>query len=336
MNGVTLPGSPRVLLTHLALYGLAAICHDANQATARLGWTGGMNPRPHLHTDRTPDEIAQIVRAHARAATTWTGEVLALGSTARGLMSPRISVINDDAQWRRLQEHRHRVLDALTESRRELDLRLIAALGEPCYWRYTTRENPPRRLQDDASSRLEMQPRNQGSEFVGTRLNKIAAAVADRAPEQIRDALLGTYTNDEAGNNKPDSRSATGLDAPGPVDNTLVWCALWGIAHVPLALAVTRPATTAASVKTGREYIYVPFWRGRWHPARLRTIIASSHLREAATESVTQPPASNASHPWLSARGVMAVITFPVGIFGSQNAPERRTATGHVTPIGTP
>ena len=51
----------------------------------------------------------------------------------------------------------------------------MAALGEPCYW---VSDRLGAIQQDSAASRLEMQPRNIGSEFVGNRLRKLADAAA--------------------------------------------------------------------------------------------------------------------------------------------------------------
>ena len=97
-------------------------------------------------------------------------------------MSPRLTTFGDETTWRQAQENRHKVLDSLTDQGRWLDLRFLAALGEPCYWA-TDRQGAIQ--QDSAASRLEMQPRNIGSEFVGTRLRKLADAVAARTAGQI-------------------------------------------------------------------------------------------------------------------------------------------------------
>lgn len=94
-------------------------------------------------------------------------------------MSPRLATVPDKASWRDLQAARHRELDELTTSAKVTDLRFLAALGEPCYWSRNRKGDP---LQDDGASRWEMQPRNQGSEFVGSRLRKLAIAVVGRAP----------------------------------------------------------------------------------------------------------------------------------------------------------
>ncbi|MBE1590511.1 hypothetical protein ACFPOI_05710 [Nonomuraea angiospora] len=332
MNGVTLSGDPRRLITHLALYGLAAICADAGHTGLRLSWTPGMSPRPHL--DISPQIVGPIVQAHARNRG-WVKETITLSGTARGLMSPRLSGIPDDAGWQHLQARRHQVLDSLTAAGADLDLRMLGALGEPCYWRF---DRKGKRLQDDAASRLELQPRNTGAEFVGTRLNKIAQAVAARTPDQILDGLLGDRIQDEAAGNAPDSRSATGLDAPGPADNAVVWCALWGISQISLALQTTRGAAmTSASTHPDRpEHFAVPIWRTRWHPARLRTILPSRQLTATTAAFVHGRLPEDGVRQWLTARGVTAIIIFPVTITGSDKAPERRAGTGQLHPIGSP
>jgi CRISPR-associated protein Csb3 len=336
MTGLTIGSHPLRLLTHLALYGLAAICEDAGHRDLRLSWTPGMNTRPHLDITASADEVARLVQAHAQNRA-WVQETIPVAGTPRGLMSPRLSGITTTGQWQTLQAARHHVLDILTASRSTLDLALIGALGEPCYWRYNL---AGKRLQDDATSRLEMQPRNTGAEFVGTRLSKVATAVASRSLSHIRDGILGTRVRDEAGNDAADSRTATGLDAPGPADNALVWCALWGISQTTLTHRTPQQSVTSICLRSNRqEHFYIPVWQGPWHPARLRTIIASQQLRTTAKALLT--PSSDPegqeleSRQWLAARGVTAIVTFPINIFGSGNAPERRAGQGTLHPIAS-
>jgi CRISPR-associated protein Csb3 len=332
MTGITIGSSRLRLLTHLALYGLAAICEDAGHDNLRLAWTPGMNTRPHLDITASAEEAARLVQAHARNRT-WVQETIPVAGTPRGLMSPRLSGITTTGQWQELQAGRQRVLDTLTDSRSGLDLALIGALGEPCYWRF---DRAGKRRQDDAASRLEMQPRNTGAEFIGTRLSKIAAAVASRSISDIRDGITGTSIRDEAGNDAADSRTATGLDAPGPADNALAWCALWGISQTALTLKAHEQSITSICLRIDKhEHFCVPIWHGPWHPARLRTIIASRQLRTAAKALLSPGPEGEelTAPQWLAARGVTAIVTFPVSIYGSGNAPERRAGQGVLHPI---
>ena len=111
-------------------------------------------------------------------------------------MSPRLSQFAGQATWELVQQSRREVLDDLTAGHHWLDLRFLAALGEPCYWSYNRKGDT---LQDDGASRLEMQPRNQGSEFVGTRLRKLADTVAQRDCRQDSRRAAGQSVDDELG-----------------------------------------------------------------------------------------------------------------------------------------
>jgi CRISPR-associated protein Csb3 len=347
MNRFILAGSDhRVLLAHAALIGLGAILDEAG-ANPRLGWTTGMAPRPVVH-GCTPDQVAAAVRAHAARHAdpdAWVNKTLADGKgKPRGLMSPRVAVLAIPDGWHELERRRTEVVDALTARRAELDLRLLGALGRPAYWRMQQRQ----RRQDDGASRWEMQPRNRGSEFVGTRLSPLARAVAARSETQVLDGLTGAAPIDEVGKGEPDSRIPTGLAAPGPTDNALAWCALWGISQFPLALQVRRPAITSGHVgPAGEGWFYTLMWRGAWRMARLRSMLASRQARDVAEAYVaeSQAPdsrdapavlATDADRNWLAARGVSAMLCFPVSRHGSDSAPERRAGLARLCRLGTP
>lgn len=336
---------PKTMLSHLALYGLAAIAEEGGLEDVRLSWTPRMARRPVLSAPQaTPETIGEIVRRHAARHDTpesWPHRQLR-DAEQRALMSPRISVITTAEDWHCLQQRRHDVLDQLTDARALLDLRLIAALGEPSYWRKNRKGD---RLQDDGASRLEMQPRNQGSEFVGNRIRPLAAAVAARTPAEVSDGLTGRSVRDEIGKDKPTSRTPTGFAAPGPTDNALAWCALWGISQFPIALRTHEFALTSGHLgRSTAGCFYVPVWDGRWRTARHRTIIASRQLAQFAATglppdilgraSADDPSAGDAARRWLASRGVTSVVRFPVHRFGSDSAPERRAMLGELLKTG--
>jgi len=329
---LVLEGSePLSLLSHMAFYGLAAILEGDGRDGLRLSWTAGMSPRPVLSGPGLDnDAIGEMVRLHAasRARGSWPSERLSLAGKERGLMSPRVGKIDD---WENLQRRRRDTLDRLVDEQALVDLRLVWSLGEPCYWRFDKKEAP---LQDDAASRLEMQSRNNGSEVVSQRFAPLAALVAERPAEAITAGLVGTSVSDQLSDNSPNGRSGTGFRGPGPVDDAVAWCALWGISQFPLIQSTRRRATTAGHIGKGdKESFYVPVWAGRLAPSRLRTVLASAQLRAVAA-AATSPGGSLAaagqSVRWLAARGVLAVITFPVARFGSAKAPERRAQQGVV------
>jgi CRISPR-associated protein Csb3 len=327
------------MLSHMALHGLAAIVEDGGMEDVRLSWTEGMAPRPVLSAPQaTPETIGELVRRHAArhdAAESWPSRQISDGEK-RALMSPRISVITTSDGWRNLQDRRHDVLDRLINARALLDLRLIAALGEPSYW---SKNRKGDRLQDDGASRLEMQPRNQGSEFVGNRLRPLAAAVAARTASAVADGLLGHSVRDEIGKDHRASRTPTGFAAPRPTDNALAWCALWGISQFPIAQRTKDFAIATGHIGRGTAgYFYVPVWNGRWRTARHRTILASRQLSRFATTGLSPKDLGRdldddaaqreAARQWLACRGVTAVVRFAVHRFGSDSAPERRAMLG--------
>ncbi|GLY70722.1 hypothetical protein [Amycolatopsis taiwanensis] len=331
MNTFVMAGADQnVLLHHMAFYGLADILDTAGITGITLAWDGA---RPVISADHLdPETVEETVRAHIERRRPWVTSTT--GPDRRAVMSPRLTVFKSDEAWKQHQIAREQILDELTTSQGWSDLRYLAALGEPCYWRFTPRQE---RLQDDAASRLEMQPRNRGSEFVGNRLRPLTEKVPRRRPGQIAAGLDGSNVIDELGG-KPDSVSATGLTTPGPVDNALVWCALWGIGQMPLALRTDRAALTSGHLgRSRREWFYVPVWNRPWRPARLRSILASEQLRQAAATGIEHTAidelAGRAATSWLRTRGVVGVLRFPIRRFGSDNAPERRALRGEAIPL---
>lgn len=340
MTQITLAGcEPRTLLSHMALYGLAAILESEGTRDVRLSWTPSGNPRPVVSVPGIDDiGVATLVGRHARSRKSegsWIQQNLPVDAKPRGLMSPRLSQFDGPGAWAQVQNSRHAVLNELTAERRWLDLRFLAALGEPCYW---SRDKNGKISQDDGASRLEMQPRNTGAEFVGSRLRKLVTAVAARSPEQILSGLRGQGVEDESEGNKADSFTATGLAALGPTDNALAWCALWGISQFPIAMRANAVADTTGHVSGRRkEWFYVPVWQRPWRPARVRTVLASRFLRIFATTGLELNQFTEAdvaaSRAWLAARDVDGVMRFPVHNFGTGKASQRRAMRGEPLPV---
>ena len=307
-----------VLLHHLAFYGLAEILADSGTPDVRLSWDGA---RPVISgSDVSPERVDEAVRDHVTGRRMWVDREI--GAERRGLMSPRLSVLKDQQAWEELQDARHDALQGLTVAHAWADLRYLAALGEPCYWSAP----PPRRerRQDDGAARLEMQPRNRGSEFVGNRLRPLAEKLAARRPGAIAAGLAGTAVVDELGG-KPDSVTATGLAIPGPVDSAVVWCGLWGIGHFPIAPRIDNTALASGyGGRSRREWFVVPVWEGVWRPARLRGLLGAAAVVTAATPHKAESLDAGSAMGWLRDRGVVGLARFPIGRFGSDNAPERR------------
>jgi len=341
MSDLHLRGDVRTAFSHLTLIGLAAILEEAGAAGVRIGWTTSLDPRPVVSTlDIAASEIGEAVGAHA-ALHSIDGNWV-----AQGLMSPRITPPKDQAAWERLDEERSTVIDRQLDEGRSLDLRLIGALGEPAYWRFDRRgQRRGQRRPDEGASRWEMKTRNRGETFVADRLRKLAEAVAAREPSSVIDGLAGEQTIDEAGHDAIDSRTATGLAAPGPTDNAVAWCALWGISQFPVVHLVTAQSRTAGHIEGTRGsgmrhgWFCIPVPDAPMALPRLRTINASAQLAWAGAPCVSEARSSadalrdEAARAWLTDHGVGAIVRFPIAEFGSANAPERRALAGKVMPL---
>lgn len=353
MNTLELPGDIRIAFSHLAAIGLASILEDAGAGPVSVFWTGSLDSRAIVEApDIDWDKGARIVHDHATAHVQdadWTAEVVpVLGETA-GLLSPRIKPPADEDGWLSLATARRAVIDAQVHAGRWLDLALIGALGEPAYWRFgeaggnrpaAQRERRP----DEGASRWEMKTRNRGEDFVAHRLRKLATSVAARELDAVRDGLTGASVIDEAGADAADSRTATGLAGPGPVDNALAWCALWGVSAFPVIPLVTAPSRTVGHLARSRarggrrdDFFYLPVPARAIGLARFRLVALSDQLETVALAGVddtTGTLQAEAARDWLVSRRIGAIVQFPIGVFGSKNAPERRALLGTVVRLG--
>ena len=339
MNVFHPAGSVTSALTHFALYGLAAIVEDETEQSVHLHWTDESNPKPQLNTGHAPEAIAAMVHRHATrhaSPESWLAVSAEYASKIVTAFSPRVFKPPTSEAWHQLQEARHAGLDAVVSSRGELDMRMIGALGEQAYWPNGKEDS------DLGASRWEMKTR-QGikGEFVGGRLVLLAQAVADRTIDQTLSGLIGETVNDEAGSNKPDSRSGTGFTRPGPVDNALAWCALWGISQFPVVHHNGAQSSTAGTHVTGKQkyatFVFLPVPTWPITSSRLRSILASRQLPLAVTAGNIEDPldviAADAARKWLIKRAIRALMRFSVNVSDNSKAPEIRIRDGSVVAL---
>lgn len=320
------------LFTHAALWGAGAIAAAAGERV-RLGWTGGLQPAPVLYGIEA-EPLAVLVHDRAVQAAdqdSWVQAALP-HEPARALFSPRLKVFPTSA-WCAWQAAREAHIDRLAFQDAVLDLRMLAGLGEPSSW-HEDRGQP---RQDHGASRLELQPRNQGSEFVGTRLRALAAAVAQRSIDDVVAGLTGALVRDE-GSDSPDSRSAGNLRPPGRTDNALAWAAMWGLANLPVQHLVHTPSRTPTHLPRSRTdgsgdevragHVAVPLWSGRWTIARLRSVLVSQALSAVGVQLRSGSLPTGRELQWLVERGVEGLVLLPMHTFGSTSSPERRVMVG--------
>ena len=333
MSTVTLEGQPHdVALSHLALYGAAAMAEQAG-LRVRLSWTQGLRPRPTLTSEGdTATDVARAVLACAETSA-WTAERITLGTAQRGLMSPRISPKYDELPWTELQQRRNAVIDST--SSQVSTQRLFGGLGESSYW-YQNRRHEA--LVYGAASSWDMQPRNQGSELVRSRLDPLRTAVLQRSADGVAVALAATRVLDDLAGERSDGRTSTGLGPLGPTDSVLAWCGLWGLSWLPVVhrTAPFESSVSASSLRgrglgRGVDAAVLPIFQSSLTPARVRSVLVSDALIRAVAD---ESPERQASWSWLRSRGVTGLVRFEVATLGTASAPERRTQTGSEVRIG--
>lgn len=325
-------------LTHCFLWG-AGLLAQTGGYQVRLTWTDAARPRPLLRGVKAAD-LASLVHADASRACGQDSWVQAdLPHEAHALFSPRVKPFDSERVWESVQRARHAYVDRIVEAQEWTELRYLGSLGEPAYWRHDEKGD---RRPDQGATRLEMQPRNQGSEFVGTRLRKLAKAVAARDLAAVADGLTGATKRDEAGKDQPESRSGSNLWPPQPTDNVVAWCAMRGLALAPVAPQVHAATATATHLppprgkRTGPRdgQVVAPLWTGGgWTVARLAAVLSSGSLSVAGRAAADEQAIPGRAATWLREHGVRAVVVFPVGRFGSQSAPEQRVLLGAATTL---
>ena len=324
----------RELFSHALLWGAASLVEDAGVPDVRIAWSGhGKSPVAELAGDGVDAAwLGGLVRDHAQArdgADGWIGQPFP-HEPKRGLFSPRVKAMGSDGSiWSTYESARRDALDRLSGSTR--DLRMIGAIGEAAWW---VRRPDGSIDQDAGASRLEMQPRNQGSEFIGSRLRPLTRIVARRSEQQIAEALTGSAVRDEMGGGASDSRTATNLRPLRPTDDAAGYVALWGLA-CSTVVQTSATARTATSVLGRPAAFAVPVWTGSWTAARLRAVLASDALAVAgaAVRDGRLEDCSAVVLRWLREHGVRGLIRTPVTVTGSTSAPERRAVTGTTVPL---
>lgn len=337
----TLAGRVESALTHFAGLGLAAILEDAGGIRPRLRWTTGLSPQLQVATGGLDEStVAELVLRHATRATepqSWVQATITHEKRqGTGLFSPRIKAPSSRQAWDQLESARLRAIRQMEEEGRRLDLAMIAGLGEPAYWRFD-RDSP---RPDHGASRWEMKPRNNGEEFVGNRLSKLATTVAGRNVNDVRAGLTGEAILDELGGG-PDSQTSTGLQRPGPVDSALVWCGLWGLSSFPVFHDPHGPSRTPCAFP--RHILHstvavLPVCE-RWMAiSALRFLLVSSQLDLVAgwiADSDGDPDELDvvAARVWLEEHGVRGFVRFPILKTGSASAPQRIILDGELHPV---
>ncbi len=325
------------LLQVFAAYGLATILEDFSDNCAELWWDsdgmvniscGGISLK----------QASKAIKEYAEssAASPWLTARSLLSGSKRATLSPRVGRLSDTDSHRVFQSDRRSVIDEIAVTDRAA-WHLVGALGEPSYWWVLNDPTNP----DYGASPWEMKTRNRGEEFIQNRLSLLAQRVAERTVEEIESGLDGRTAIDEAGKNLLNSRTPTGLRAPGPTDNAVAWCALIGLGLMPVrpvapSTRSPRPRSIAAGVaqlKLGLDFItwfIVPIPTQPITLSRLRTVVRSEALAQFARGAIALLHADDGREmlgghegaEWLTDHGIGGVTVARKHFTDNPNAPE--------------
>ena len=324
---IELPGSHQVLLSHMNMLGLSMILEEElGVGTVQCAWSPGIEPKPQIKLKQaTIDDVASIVKKHAtqhvEAAESW---LHAANPAVGSLFSARTKNPANNEEWGSVLAQRAAVADEL----RGIDSDMTVGIGERSWWQFQGGKRRP----DFGASPWEMRTRNGGCEFVADTLLPLARAVSERSVGGIKDGLTGRTLCDEVGENKADSRTATGLAPLGPADNARAWVALWGISAVPMWKRSTDQSVASAAVPSRRgergqllmpmatEWVTVSRWRTALRSRALVDAFQSSTVAELSDAAIARA--------LLRSWGFEHLMRFPVFETDNRSAPERRTLQG--------
>lgn len=337
---ITVPVDVHDAFSHLFLVGLASIVEEESPGTyCALRWErAGASATVLTSNPMDLDDISVCVHAHVSKYNNllaMTSDGKYDGGTLHATMSPRLSNIVEASGWQALHDDRQAAIDALDSMG---ECRYFGALGQPSYWSGRVSGSSHALQADNGASRWEMVTRNKGQEFISGRLRKLSQIVADFSLERIRAGISGEIEADECGNEKSNSRTATGLHAPALTDNVRAWCALIGVSAFPVIPSVSDSRdSTAAMFQISKKgsYAVLPVFKEEWTLARFRSVSRSAALLKA---SVSIALAANDSDftvhdDWLAERGVITCVLFRQFISDNKSAPERWLERGTFTPV---
>lgn len=328
MKEFHIAGRIDIALTHFAAVGLAAILDEEDMGVSRAWWHDSTPAHAVVASDLDQTQVGERLREHASAHSepnSWVQQRITDGPRAgAGLFTARVKAPSIE-EWPSYAAARAAARPTAICS--GLDEQMQLALGEPAWWRCDANETRP----DDGASRWEMKTRNQGQEFLAHRLAPLATALANRDPERIVAGLTGESVVDETGKNAAESRTATGLTRPGPVDTALAWCALWGL-HV--APTIQRPDGIGQSpgvwprLGVHPRSAALPVYSKPISPRVFGDVMASRPFDIACDWINTGNAEVLAARGWLKDHGVRALLRLPILKIGSTSAPERQLLAG--------
>ncbi len=179
-----------------------------------------------------------------------------------------------------------------------------------------------------------MSDRGSGREFFPSRLVPLAGVIAHRGQDEVLAGLVGDSTLDDLGNGL-ESRTSTGLTAPGPADSAVAYVGLWGLSSVRTIHRVAERSASSGVWPRPWSYpthAYLPVFVAPATPTHFAAILGSYPFDLAARQRLDDGRSSGESREdsWLKEQGVHGVVIFPIRRERSAGRSERQILTGEL------
>jgi hypothetical protein len=291
MHTLTIPISGRLLVAHLAAYGLGAALHAAGEPAFIAHDPDALEMDAQVRTPADPETVAACVHATARACQPVIEADLEpnkTGNDRRPVIWARATRMDRAHQALAMREQ---LLDGIEERDGGVAASLVAALGAPGAW---LGERP----QHGASS-LDGVIGNHTSDFVRGVLRRTLPAASLTA-----DKLDAFYNATEPSAATENDR--TGWSPPGTqVHPAHQWLAAIGLTQLPVGLAAHGPSRTPCCWRdTNTRGVNLPVFSQPTSIPRLRALLQAPAL---VTGSIGSSAAGR-----LRALGIHELVSFPL------------------------
>jgi len=299
MTTLRMPYSGRLLVSHLAAYGLAFVADTSDLEAFVSHDPGSQSFEPVVSSTADSPEIAAAIRDSAIGLEELVEADIDPGKTGndrRPVIWARATFTDDPERARFVQR---RQVELATAAEADGDRRaqgLLAGLGATATW------GPDEVKPSHGATALDGVLGNHTSDLVRGVLRPARAAAAAIEPDDLESSQ---WRSPSAG-----QRDKTGWTPPRTdVDLVHQWLACLGLALLPVGhQSRARSQTPAASHEGGKHRLTLPILSSPTSVARLRALLALEALTEPLDESV-----ENAGRPRMSdlrGRGVAEVVTF--------------------------
>lgn len=289
---VTVPYTGRILVSHLAAYGLA-VALDRQGLEPFVGHDGSGEFTPFVEVSCNEAQLAEAISASAAECEAAVETDVEPGRSGNDRIPAIRARATAEPSARAALAAREDLLDDLERQQESLALGLLAGLGAPAVWLRTQAKCTPHR----GATALDGVPYNIGSDIVRGSLRRSLPAARDLTASSMTSLYATEAELDE------DSDDRTRWSPPGTrVAVVWQWLASVGLTLLPVGLRADAAARTPGAVPGSDGRIALPVLDLPVSLPRLHALLLLRDLTDQKDRAATAR---------LQAQGVVEVLEFP-------------------------